>query len=272
MASMDWGTQQSGSAPAIYQEFLVPAMFAPFAERLVEHGCVRAGSRVLDVACGTGVVSRAAAVLAGAGGSVVGVDLGEPTVAIARAYPAEENAAPIDYSQADATVLPFDAEDFEVVLCQQGLQFFPDRAATLVEMRRVLKPGGRVAIACWKDIEPPFSVIADALGRHVSTEASQMMHSPFVLGDGATLAGLMSEAGFREVTVIDETIECTWASHPEFARLCIAASPIASVFAAAFAHSQQAVCDEVAERLAPHATAEGSLRMPMTTNIAIATT
>ena len=97
-----------------------------------------------------------------------------------------------------------------------------------------------------------------------------MMYSPNALGDGATLAGLMSDAGFREVAVIDETIECTWASHPEFARRYIATSPIASVFAAAPGHSQQAVSDEVAERLAPHATAEGSLRMPMTSNVAVA--
>lgn len=250
--------------------FLVPAMFAPFAKRLVEHGYVRPGSRVLDVACGTGVVSRAAAILAGTGGSVAGVDLGEPTLAIARAHPAEQNAAPIDYAQADAAVLPFDADDFDVALCQQGLQFFPERAAALAEMRRVLKPGGRVAVATWKDIErSPFSAIADALGRHVSTEAAQMMHSPFTLGDSATLAQLMSGAGFREVAVIDETIECTWASHPEFARRYIVASPIASVFAAVSGHVQQAVSDEVAERLAPHATADGSLRMPMTSNVAV---
>jgi ubiquinone/menaquinone biosynthesis C-methylase UbiE len=268
MASMDWGTQ-SASAPATYQEFLVPAMFAPFAERFVEHGCVRPGSRVLDVACGTGVVSRAAAILAGTGGSVAGVDLGEPMLAVARSHPAEENAAPIDYAQADAAALPFDADDFDVALCQQGLQFFPERVAALAEMRRVLKPGGRVAVATWKDIEPPFTAIADALGRHVSSEAAQMMYSPNALGDGATLAQLMSDVGFREVAVIDETIECTWASHREFARGYIAASPIASVFAAASAHSQQAVSDEVAERLAPHATADGSLRMPMTSNVAV---
>ncbi len=270
MASMDWGIQ-SASAPATYQEFLGPAMFAPFAKRLVEHGYVRPGSRVLDVACGTGVVSRAAAILAGTGGSVAGVDLGEPMLAIARSHPAEENAAPIDYAQADAAALPFDADDFDVALCQQGLQFFPERAAALAEIRRVLKPGGRVAVATWKDIKPPFSEIADALERHVSTEAAQMMYSPNALGDGATLAQLMSDAGFREVAVIDETIECTWASHPEFARLYIAASPIASVFAAASSHSQQAVSDEVAERLAPYATAEGSLRMPMTSNVAVGT-
>jgi SAM-dependent methyltransferase len=197
------------------------------------------------------------------------VDLGEPTVAIARAYPAEENAAPIDYAQADAAVLPFDADDFDVALCQQGLQFFPERPAALAEMRRVLKPGGRVAVATWKEIGPHFSAIADALERHVSTEAAQMIYSPYALGDGAALAQLLSDAGFREVVVIDETIECTWASHPEFARGYIAASPIAPVFAAAPGHSQQAVSDEVAERLAPHATADGSLRMPMTSNVAV---
>jgi SAM-dependent methyltransferase len=109
-------------------------------------------ARVLDVARSTGVVSRAAAILAGTGGSVACVDLGEPTVAIARSHPAEENATPIDYAQADAAALPFDADDFDVALCQQGLQFFPERAAALAEMRRVLKPGGRVAVATWKDI------------------------------------------------------------------------------------------------------------------------
>ena len=137
---MDWGTQ-SASAPATYQDFLVPAMFAPFAKRLVEHGCVRPGSRVLDVACSTGVVSRTAAILAGTGGSVASVDLGEPMLAIARSHPAEENAAPIDYAQADAAALPFDADEFDVALCQQGLQFFPKRAAARAERTNACRAG-----------------------------------------------------------------------------------------------------------------------------------
>jgi ubiquinone/menaquinone biosynthesis C-methylase UbiE len=140
-------------------------MVAPFARRLGEHACERPGSRVLDVACGTGIVSRAAAILAGTGRSVAGVGFGEPTVAVARSHPAGENAAPIDYAQADAAVLPFDADDFEVAVCQQGLQFFPARAAALVELRRVLKPDGSVAVATPKDIEPPLSALADVLAR-----------------------------------------------------------------------------------------------------------
>src|SRR5665213_2164316 len=185
MAEMDWH-KQSGSGPTSYAEFLVPAMFAPFAERLVEQAGIAPGSRVLDVACGTGVASRTAARRAGDGGSVTGVDLGEPTLEVACSWPHEDGAAAIDYVQSDATTLPLEDQIFDVVLCQQGLQFFPDRTAALVEMRRVLKPGGRLAIATWKEIEhTPFRAIEEALARHVSAEAAQMMRSPFVLHQAA---------------------------------------------------------------------------------------
>jgi ubiquinone/menaquinone biosynthesis C-methylase UbiE len=270
MAGMDWSTQ-GGSGPASYEEFLVPAMFAPFAERLVEHAGVRSGSRVLDVACGTGAVSRVASRHAGTDGSVTGVDLGEPTLAVARAWPVDDGAAPISYVQSDATALALDDRAFDVALCQQGLQFFPDRAGALAEIHRRLEPGGRLAIATWKDFEhTPFVVIAKALARHVGAEAAQMMHSPFALGDGAALTGLISAAGFHDVEVFDETITCTWASHPEFARRAIAAGPIAALFDGASEQAQRAVADEVAAHLQPYALADGRLRMAMTSNVALA--
>jgi ubiquinone/menaquinone biosynthesis C-methylase UbiE len=270
MATMDWSAQV-GSAPASYQDFLVPAMFEPFAERLVRRAAVEPGSLVLDVACGTGAVSRAAARRAGAKGSVTGVDLGEPMLAIARARAAEDGAAPIDYLQSDAAELPPEAEVFDVVLCQQGLQFFPDRPSALAGMRRALKSSGRLAVATWKDLErSPFIAIADALASHVGPEAAEMMRSPFGLADGVELARMISGAGFRDVVVDDETIECTWASHAEFARRTIAAGPVAPVFAAANEDAQIAVVEEVTARLAPHAAADGSLRMQMTSNVALA--
>jgi ubiquinone/menaquinone biosynthesis C-methylase UbiE len=269
-ATMDWSTQ-AGSGPASYEEFLVPAMFAPLAELVIERAGVKRGSTVLDVACGTGAASRTAARRAGASGSVTGVDLGEPTLAIARSTAAEEGAAPIVYLQSDAGALPLDAGLFDVALCQQGLQFFPDRAQALAEMRRVLKPGGRLAIATWKDIErSPFIAIADALALHLGPEAAQMMHSPFALGDGTELAGLLSAAGFREITVAEQTLQCTWPSHAQFARRVIAAGPIAPVFDKAPPEAQRAVADAVAERLAPYATADGCLRMEMASNLALA--
>ena len=270
MASMDWSTQ-SGSAPASYESFLVPAMFAPFAERLIEAAGVRAGSVVLDVACGTGVVSRAAARAAGTGGSVTGVDLGEPTLAIARSVAPEGSVAPITYVQSDAASLPVADDQFDSALCQQGLQFFPDRPRALAEMHRALKPGAQVAIATWKDIEhSPFVAVADALAAHLSRKAGEMMRSPFALSDAEELGSLVSTAGFSGVSVTDETIECTWASHAEFARLLIASGPVAQLFSSAPKEAQNAVGEEVAARLEPYATADGRLRMPMTTNVAIA--
>src|SRR4051794_40596887 len=181
MATMDWSAQ-GGSGPAKYQEFLVPAMFTPFAETLVEQAGVGEGSNVLDVACGTGAASRAAARRAGPSGSVTGVDLGEPTLAVARAQPVDDGAAPIAWLQADATELPVEDGAFDVGLCQQGLQFFPDKGAALAEMHRALKPGGRLAIATWTSIErTPVAAIVEALERHVDREAASVIGSPFAL-------------------------------------------------------------------------------------------
>lgn len=267
---MDWGSQADSGAAA-YEQFLAPAMFEPFAERLVERANVGPGLRVLDLACGTGVVSRAAARRGGATASVTGVDLGEPTLAVARSHAPEEGAAEIEYLQADASVLPFEDERFDIVLCQQGLQFFPDRAGALAEMRRVSKTGATLAVATWKNIErSPFIAIADALGAHVSAEAGAMMHSPFGLSDGSELARAIVAAGFVDVLVEDETIECTWASHPDFAELAIEAGPIGPRFAAADGAARRLVIAEVAERLTPNATADGRLRMAMHSNVALA--
>jgi ubiquinone/menaquinone biosynthesis C-methylase UbiE len=267
---MDWSAQ-AGSGPASYEDFLVPAMFAPFAERLVEDAHVSPGARVLDVACGTGAVTRAAARRAGRSGSVTGADFGEPTLAIARSRAAEPGAAPIEWVQADAAALPFPDGTFEIVLCQQGLQFFADRHAALAEAARVLAPGGTVAVATWKELErAPFGAVADALERHLGPDAGAMMRSPFALADGEELAGLLEAAGFREVEVREQTIECTWASHAEFAPRAIAAGPIAPLFDVAPEPARRAVADDVAAALASYATPAGELRMPMTSNVALA--
>lgn len=269
MATMDWSAQ-AGSGPATYESFLVPAMFAPFATRLVQEAGVRSGSVVLDVACGTGIVSRTAARVAGSSGSVTGVDLGEPTLEIARSQPAQAAAATITYVQADAAALPLADGAFDVGLCQQGLQFFPNRAGALAEMRRTLKRDAPVAIATWKDIErSPFMVLAEALTTHLGKDAGDMMRSPFALSDAAELGGLVSDAGFRDVSVTAVRIDCTWSSHVDFARLALAAGPIAQVFAGAPGEAQRAVAEEVATRLSPYATTDGGLRMPMTTNVAV---
>jgi ubiquinone/menaquinone biosynthesis C-methylase UbiE len=272
MATFDWSAQ-GGSGPENYQSFLVPAMFTPFAEKLVVEAGIEPGSRVLDVACGTGAASRVVARRAGPSGSVTGVDLGEPTLAIARAHPAEPDAAPIEYLQGDATALPVSENDFDVAICQQGLQFFPDRALALAAMRGALKPGGRLAVATWTGVESnPFGAVADALEEHASADAAQMLRSPFRLTKQELTEDVVG-AGFSEVDVHEETMECTWAAPPaDFAPRTIAAGPLASAFGGLPADVQRAVADAAAARLAPHATPDGTgLRMPMTTFVALAT-
>jgi 2-polyprenyl-3-methyl-5-hydroxy-6-metoxy-1,4-benzoquinol methylase len=272
MKKMDWSIQ-GGDAPANYEAFLVPAMFEPFAETLVVQAGVVEGSRVLDVACGTGACSRAAARRAGPSGSVTGVDLGEPTLAVARSKPPEPGAAPIEYLQGDATQLPVADAAFDVALCQHGLQFVPDKLAAVAEMRRALKPGGQLGIATWTSVESaPFGALVEALRNHLDDDAASVMKSPFVVA-AAELERLIAEAAFHDVEVRVEEMECTWASPPgEFADRAIACGPLAPRYAQAPEAARRAVAAEVEERLAPFATADGAVRMPMVSHVALART
>jgi ubiquinone/menaquinone biosynthesis C-methylase UbiE len=137
--------QFAGSVPENYERYLVPALFKPWAEDLVEMATLRSGDRVLDIACGTGIVARTAAKRLGDNGSVVGLDVSGPMLATARTAP--EGAA-VEWQEGSAVKLPMSDATFDVVFCQQGLQFFPDRIATLREMHRVLSRADGGHSAC----------------------------------------------------------------------------------------------------------------------------
>lgn len=268
---LDW-SDQVGSAPEAYQDFLVPGMFAPFAETLLEDTGVAPGARVLDVACGTGVVTRLAAHRAGAAGAVTGVDMMEPMLAVARAQPAEDGAAPITYVQGDAAELPVEDGAFDVVTCHHGLQFFPDRVAALREARRALAPGGTLAVGCWSAPEsaPTFQALIEALGRHMGDELGAAMSAPFALGDPDALRTAIEEAGFREIDVHQDTLEVSFTAHEDFAPRALAAGPLAAPFAAAPPETRAAIAADVAVALSRHATPDGGVRAPMTSTVAIA--
>ena len=135
-----------------YEANLVPALMAPWAPQLLDAVDVGAGDRVLDIACGTGVVSRAAAERVGPDGSVWGLDLNPGMLAVAT-----ELAPDITWVEGDALALPFGDVTFDRVVCQFGFMFFTDRSQALREMRRVLVDGGRAGVATWGAIEisPP---------------------------------------------------------------------------------------------------------------------
>lgn len=267
MASMDW-SKQVGEGPANYQGFLVPGMFTPFAQRLISDLEVTPGSAVLDVACGTGVVTRFAARAAGTTGRVTGVDIGAPMLAVARSQPTERDSAPITYLEGSALELPLADRSFDFATCHHGFQFFPDRPAAARELHRVLRPGGRVAIACWTELEqtPVFRAIRDSLQAEVSEEAGQMMASPFSL-PATEMTALLETAGFTGVELSRIELMVSFPAVHDLGARMIVAAPVAALFMQAPVAAQEAVAAAVAE-VAEQFTDGDTVRFPMYSNVA----
>jgi SAM-dependent methyltransferase len=220
------GWQLAEDSAEAYERCLVPALFTAMAERLLDVARVRPGERVLDVGCGTGIVARRAAPRVGAGGRVVGLDLNEGMLRVGRRVGA---GSAVEWRQGDAAALPFDDGAFDLVTCQQVLQFVPARDAALRDVRRVLAPGGRAAVAILREIRhaPAYVAVADALARHVGAEAGAMMRSPFPSWGREEVRALVARGGFREVRV---RIEVGSGRYPSAAALVeqeAASSPLA---------------------------------------------
>jgi ubiquinone/menaquinone biosynthesis C-methylase UbiE len=197
----------------IYERVLVGPLFRPFAEELVARVALRRGDSVLDIACGTGIVARVARERLGHDARIVGVDLAPAMLAVARA--ADQT---IDWRQGDAASLPVDRDErFTVVTCHQGLQFMPDKAAVLREMRRVLAPGGRVAVATWSSLQDlPGMVALDSVAeRHVGS----VVDSRHSFGDPVTLQHLLTDNGFGDVSVETCAHDVQFSDGALFARL-----------------------------------------------------
>src|SRR3954452_11473221 len=176
---------------SLYEEWFVPAMFAPLAQLVLATIGMQPGTRVLDVACGSGIVARTAAPLVGSSGQVVGLDASLAMLAVARQAAAADGLN-IEWRVGNAQSLPFADRSFDLVLCQHGLQFFPDRLRALNEGQRGLAPGGKVAIVTWRGLDhhPVFAAFARAMQRHASSAA---VETPFSLGDPLQLATLLQE-------------------------------------------------------------------------------
>jgi len=195
--------QLGGTSPEVYERHLVPGIFEPWAPLLIEQAALNPGQRVLDLACGTGVVGRLAAPHLGVTGEVVGFDLNPGMLAVARSLPPPQGAT-VEWREGDAGSLPFAEALFDVAFCQLGLQYFPDRSQAVREIYRVLKSSGRVVALVWRALvhSPGFAALAGALERHVSPAARAVMQAPFVFGDSTEeLRALFLEAGFHTVRI-----------------------------------------------------------------------
>ena len=265
--TMRWGV--AGSYPALYEELMVAGFFRVFAEDLVSRMAPQPGDRLLDVATGTGIVVRVAYEHEPAIGAAAGLDMTAAMLDVARAAAAE---LPAEWHEGDALALPFGAASFDLVTCQQGLQFFPDRAAALAEMRRVLVPGGRVAVSCWAGLEAQaaFGALAGVLREH-EPDIAPVAGAPFALGDDDELRELLVAAGFEDVAVARVELPSSFASPEAFFRAMSEGSPLAFALAEVPAERVAALRDAVLTSLAPHVRADG-LHDPMVTHVALGRT
>ncbi|MEO9613488.1 MAG: class I SAM-dependent methyltransferase [Nitratireductor sp.] len=187
---------------AIYDEKFVPALFGPWGEILADITAIANGENVLDVACGTGALTGVLADRVGAAGSVTGLDINPQMLAVARHKPMAVN-----WVEAPAERLPFADAGFDAVLSQFGFMFFDDKALALEEMYRVLRPGGRLAVAvCGAVAESPgYNVFASLLDRLFGKSVGDAFRAPFELGDTEKLKDICAAAGLDDAQIVGRT-------------------------------------------------------------------
>lgn len=254
--------QLKDSAPQLYEDGQVPLLFQPLAELTLGHVSLHEGDRVMDAACGTGIVTRVAVERVTNIGSIVGVDLNAGMLDIARRR-MPKTSVPVEWRQADLCELPFPDGSFDVVLCQQGLQFIPDKAAAVREMGRMLASGGRFIFTVW--IESPYhTALADSLARQVDAQAAKSCLSPYSLHDREVVRKLVSNAGFLDIDmkVLDVMIRLSPSSADSLFGIVAARSPFAREIADVSAVLKQ----EVSAALRPYRDGD-DLVMPWKTHL-----
>ncbi|HET9847169.1 MAG TPA: class I SAM-dependent methyltransferase [Candidatus Dormibacteraeota bacterium] len=257
-----------GSIAETYEDIYVPRIFGPWARLLADSAQLRPGEAVLDIATGPGSVARVAAERVGPTGRVVGADISEAMIGIARQKPELAGAAPIEYLIGPAAPLPVVDASFDVVLCQQGLQFFPDAVAAVHEMRRALKPGGRVAAAVWQEIamQPSFAAIDAALRECLSPDVARTYGAPFGVINADGLTALLAEAGFKDIRVEVRRLPLTLEGGvPQFLA-ALGASPIATTIAELDEPTRARFLTAAMRRLEP-LVKDGEVRSEMVSNI-----
>lgn len=194
--------QASRNPAEIYEEFFVPALLQEWADLVTDAAGIARDQRVLDVACGTGVLARAVMKRVGSGGSVVGLDPNQEMLAVAR-----RKSPNIEWREGRAEALPFDSESFDAVVSQFGMMFFQDRRAAVQEMMRVLRPGGRMTVAVWDKLEntPGYAALTALLQRLFGDEIADAMRAPNVLGDKALLHSVFTDAGIPDAEMMTRT-------------------------------------------------------------------
>lgn len=227
------GWQLSEDGPDIYERYIVPAFSGAWAEDMVRRTRLKDGDRILDVACGTGIVSRRVYAMMGNRVHLSGVDVNPAVLEKGRDI-CTRDGIPVNFHQGSAGTLPFDDSSADVVLCQQGLQYFPDRTKALADIHRILVPCGRAVFSVWRPMEysPFYQILHRALKRYVNEASAKMLADAYALGDSKKVRELFNASRFREVDIrlVIKQMHCP--NIDDFLTAGISAAPFAKDIAA----------------------------------------
>jgi ubiquinone/menaquinone biosynthesis C-methylase UbiE len=258
-------------AAETYEQFFVKGIYRYWTPLLLKRAAPKPGERALDVACGTGVVARSMVPLVGERGKVVGLDI-NPSMLEVACKQFSDHCDEIDWREGRAENLPFPNSDFDLVTCQQGLQFF-NRPVALREMHRVLRPNGRAAIAVWQSLDqnPFYKTVFGAVAAVFNIPVAEVA-KPFASGDPDEIKGLFEEAGFRRVRVESVRSAVHFPDVDHFVeRTILSASVVIPAFASMDMETRSDLMARVNQQLAGFLsghTSGGVLSFPMTASIA----
>jgi len=198
-----------------YEQFFVPSIFHQWPPLIAAQAAIQQGDDVLDVGCGTGATTREVARHVGADGSVAGLDLSESMLGVAR-----ETCPGVDFRQGSAIDLPHDDASFDAVVSSFMLMFVPDPMQAVSEMRRVLRPGGRLVVSVWQslDTNPAYAALVEATQQVAGGESAQSVAWPFTMGESGRLSEIFKSAGMPGAMVSEHDGTAVFPSVEEFVR------------------------------------------------------
>jgi ubiquinone/menaquinone biosynthesis C-methylase UbiE len=263
------GWQLEASSAEAYEKYLATA-FSRWAQQLTAMAGISEGARVLDVACGTGIVARHAAQRAGVSGRVVGLDVNDDMLEVARAVSAGITPA-IEWRRGNAADLPFPPASFDAICCEQAIQFFSDPVNALREMRRVAAPGARVAVSVCRPLRfaPAYVALAGALDRHVGSQASAIMRAPFPSWTTSEFREMFNAARWETVHVNIVVDALRYPTTTEFLRQEASSSPLAPTISGLTAEIRDAIIRDLDAALAEYIDDDGVV-CPVEAYVAVA--
>lgn len=255
--------QFAGDLAENYERYFVPLVPAQLAGDVLRLADVRPGERVVDVACGTGIIARSIAARE-PGAHVVGVDVAPPMLAHAAALSAASGLT-IDWRHGDAVQLPSDDDAFDVAVCQLGLQFVDDRPAAVRELRRVIEPGGRVVINVAGAIHPINEIFGQLLATHIDPALARFVAAVFSMHDPSELEGLLAAAGFDRVDVRVDDHDVRLPPPVDYLWQYVTSTPMAPFVGQAPAAARDALAAAAADAWQPFVDGDGgmTLRQPI---------